>query len=1204
MTVPLTEKEKLRLQEVLLKHKQIFAENDMDFGRTNLVEHEIKLTNNDPIKERYRKIPPAMYAEVKEHLREMLEKGVIRESKSPYSSPVVLVRKKRDNSLRFCIDYRRLNAITKRDATDLPRIDESFEALKGAKIFSTLDLIKGFWQVPMKEEDKEKTAFTVGPLGHYECEVLPFGLTNSPATFQAMMEKCLGDINLIEIILYLDDINVFSCTVDEHIERLDHVFTRLAAAGLKLQPEKCRLFQCEAKFLGHVVSESGIQTDPEKVEAVKSWPVPQSINDVRKFLGFAGFYRRFIAGFSKIAQPLHAMLKGLETRTLKSGKKKRGPAKGQKFLWGSTQQEAFDNLREKLISAPVLAYADYTKPFIVHTDASLDGLGAAIYQVQDDGKERVVAYASRSLGPTEVNYPPHKLEFLALKWAVTDKFHDYLYGQPDFKVRTDNNPLTYVLSSAKLDATGHRWLAELQNYNFHIEYKAGKLNKDADGLSRRTPRQAEGGAELDIETMPKDSIHALMVGALDLSDFAVEAMCLSTAPVDVLDVPATSLQSLSKKDIIGAQKQDKLCQYVIRLMESDDQGKSSKPVSSSERALYRVRQSFKLIDGIIHRERLVNGVKQSQLLLPVEFQDQALKGLHDHVGHFGVEKTLSLARERFFWPQMATDVAKWVAACGPCVRRKANTNQCADLVNITTSQPMELVCMDFLSLEKSGGCENILVITDHFTGFAQAYPTRSQTAKTTADVLFNNFVCHYGFPSRLHSDQGRNFESAVIKHLCQLANVQKSRTTPYHPQGNGKCERFNRTLLSMLGTLTDDQKSKWKQYVNPLVFAYNCTEHEVHGFSPFQLMFGRKPRLPVDLAFDINPKQGGNQSYGEYVKGLQDRLQYSFGLATERVDEKHESQKRIYDRKARGAVVQVGDRVLVKNVNLRGKQKLADRWEKSVYKVVSQPNSESPVFEVKLENGEGRVRVLHRNLLLPIGDLKLREPLSQESNKTKKLSPNVKCRTRQSVKKTDLDTETECEESSSDEHGFSADEVAPKEPAVHQQQPLPVRRFVHPENTPDPPPEVEGLPPEEEHPPSDSSLASGSEDDNGTDSVSSGHKTNHGDTTGDYESPLEEDAAVQEPELGGSESPESSEEEDVPEPRRSARSTKGKAPERFDAYKLYQQKVRVVRNAPKRPQSRSVPLRHQTSKSSDANLQLQKLQMINNIIQNITSLGK
>ncbi|KAL5006251.1 hypothetical protein ScPMuIL_015057, partial [Solemya velum] len=295
-----------------------------------------------------------------------------------------------------------------------------------------------------------------------------------PATFQRLMQTCMGDLHLAICLLFLDDIIVYSSTWEEHLARLEAVFQRLEQYGLKLKPSKCSFGKKDVRYLGHIVSEHGIQTDPEKVSVVENWPAPTCTKSLQRYLGFIGFYRRYIQGFSKIARPLNDLLKGSN-----GNKKKR---KYTDFVWGHEQQTAFEELKKKLVSAPVLGYADYTLPFELHVDASTSGLGSVLYQRQN-GTMRVIAYASRGLSNSERNYPAHKLEFLALKWALVEKFHDYLYGQ-SFTVFTDNNPLTYVLSSAKLDATGHRWLSQIASFNFSIHYKTGKTNVDADALSR------------------------------------------------------------------------------------------------------------------------------------------------------------------------------------------------------------------------------------------------------------------------------------------------------------------------------------------------------------------------------------------------------------------------------------------------------------------------------------------------------------------------------------------------------------------------------------------------------------------------------------------------------------------------------------------------------------------------------------------------
>ena len=318
----------------------------------------------------------------------------------------------------------------------------------------------------------------MGSLGFYEFNMIPFGLCNSPATFQRLIERCIGDLNLRFCLIYLDDIIIYSSTFEEHLERLEAVFEILEQHNLKLKASRCEFFKTKVSYLGHVVSKAGVETESEKIESLKSWLIPKNVKDVRAFLGFTGYYRRFIKNYASIARPLNDLLVGHCTNDTKKGKKSKG--KSAPFVWVERKQTAFDSLIEKLTSPAILAYADYRLPFKLHADACCSGLGAILYQ-NHDGVDRVISYASRSLKPSERNYPAHKPEFRALKWAVTEKFHDYLHGT-EFEVVTDNNPLTYVFTTAKLDATGQRWLAELSNYNCSISYRSGK--QDADGLSR------------------------------------------------------------------------------------------------------------------------------------------------------------------------------------------------------------------------------------------------------------------------------------------------------------------------------------------------------------------------------------------------------------------------------------------------------------------------------------------------------------------------------------------------------------------------------------------------------------------------------------------------------------------------------------------------------------------------------------------------
>ena len=354
------------------EYQHLFVLDDLELGSTSQIRHEIKLSDPKPFKDRYRQIPPQQFEEVQAHLQDMLKVGAIRKSTSPWANPVVLVRKK-DGSLRFCIDLRKLNSCTIKDAYSLPRIEESLDCLNGAKIFMSLNLKSGYWQVLMTEDSIPYTAFTGGPLGFYECVRMPFGLTNAPATFQRLMESCLGDLHLQYCIIYLNDIIVFSKTPGEHMKRLRSVFKKLDQAGHHLKPSKCEFFKKSVEYLGDIISENGIETNPKKIEAIVKWPQPKTVTQMCSFLGFCHYYHKFIHRYTQIAKPLYRLISGDQAKT-----------KQAKLFWDKKCEQAFKALKNICSRTPVLAYVDYTKPFRVHTDASELGLGAVLYQDQDD----------------------------------------------------------------------------------------------------------------------------------------------------------------------------------------------------------------------------------------------------------------------------------------------------------------------------------------------------------------------------------------------------------------------------------------------------------------------------------------------------------------------------------------------------------------------------------------------------------------------------------------------------------------------------------------------------------------------------------------------------------------------------------------------------------------------------------------------------
>uniref|UniRef100_A0A8C7YMG5 Gypsy retrotransposon integrase-like protein 1 n=1 Tax=Oryzias sinensis TaxID=183150 RepID=A0A8C7YMG5_9TELE len=679
---------------------------------------------------------------------------------------------------------------------------------------------------------------------------MPFGLCNAPATFQRLMQRCLGNLVNDSLLIYLDDVVVFSPDFSSHVKHLEEVFERLDQHGLKLQPKKCNLFQRRVTYLGHVISEGGVSTDPSKTMAVREWPVPQTVRQVRSFLGFAGYYRRFIPHFSKIATPLNML-------THNTSGKKPTPV-----TWTEQCQQAFDKLKQALLNAPVLAYADFSQPFRLYTDASFEGLGAVLAQVQD-GKERVIAYASRSLHPTErndQNYSSFKLELLALKWAVTEKFKDYLYGS-EFTIFTDNNPLVH-LETARLGAAEQRWVAQLANF--------------------RLPEQKSDSSAWVVRADADESWQERQAKDKDLSQ-------------------------------LHEQKKQRLC--------------------------------------------------RPEVLIPKQETRDIWRTYHEDMGHPSSERTYMAIRQRCYWPGMSQDIGVWTDSCTQCIINKAGPSGRAPLHPICTSYPFEVVGVDYLSLGRpSDRYQYILVITDLFSKYAIAVPTKDQAADTTVRALYDHLIHTFGCPERILTDRGAAFESLLMSQLCQLYGCQKSRTTAYHPQGNGACERFNQTLLRLLSSLGERQQPEWHSKLPALVQAYNNTVHSTTGMTPHFIVFGKHARLPVDWTTGLHPTVEKSTLEG-WVKQHHHALNQAYQAAKQQFEQRREQDQTRYNRKARLRPLLPGERVLIRNFRRRARGKLAPRWTPEPFVVVNQLREDHPVYLVRPEGKEAPTRTIHRNNL-------------------------------------------------------------------------------------------------------------------------------------------------------------------------------------------------------------------------------------------------
>ncbi|PAA55822.1 hypothetical protein BOX15_Mlig019225g1 [Macrostomum lignano] len=948
----LSTKEDEEFRILVRSYGDVFTTKQTSSKLTTVVEHEINTENARPIKIPPRRLPPHLQPEVDRQVNELLEKGQIEEAQSPWCFPLVCVKKK-SGEMRMCVDYRKLNEVTVKDAVPMPRVDDALEAVHGAKIFSTMDLHSGFWQVGVRPQDQDKTAFAVPHRGQFRWKVMPFGLVNSPATFTRLMAAVLDKQMWKTCLVYIDDLLVWSTDVDEHLRRLEEIFSKLRQANLCLKPQKCHFLQKQVKFLGHTLSAAGISTDEEKVQEVKNWPTPRSSTELHSFLGLCGYYRKFIKDFAAIAAPLTRLT-----------------TKDAKFEWKTEQQLAFETLKERMTSSEVMAHPDFSPDageFILDTDGSSKmGIGAVLSQVQPDGAERVIAYGSKTLNQAERNYCTTRLELLAVVTFIM-KFRYYLLGKA-FCLRTDHSSLQWLKNFSDAEGQVARWLEKLAPFQYRIVHRPGRSHGNADAMSRKPVRRHFGA-----ETCPACAQHPEGLNAVEFERFSAGNLASEQDQDDDLRTVKEALGSNLFPD------------------------KSETAWSPLARAVWTRKDDLVLQENVL-LVRNKDRRDEYQMVLPRKALDRILKTLHEGVGggHMGFAKTKFKVLQRYWRPGLSRAIEEYIRGCATCCKSKPGKRNRAPLQPLTFAAPFDCVMMDIVGPLPRSKAGNIYLLTvqDSFTKWPDAYPLRNQKARTVARALFNRWISQHGCPSTLHSDQGRNFESQVMREMCRILEIRKSRTTAYHPSGNGQVENFNKSLKSILKCcLEDSGRNDWEEFVSSALMAYRSSVHRATGYTPHYMVYGTEMRLPIDLT-DQPPQPV--DSHVNFVKELEDKLQTAHRAARQQLNTYQRRQKDQYDKRTRGSDIQEGDHVFVYSPALKPDE--AAKFHVSWLGPVKVLERRSEVlFKVENPSNRKKSKFVHFNNLR-----KFARPAALETPVRTAAPPEV-------VDETDSETEAECE---------------------------------------------------------------------------------------------------------------------------------------------------------------------------------------------------
>lgn len=825
------------LKEKVFNHPLVSPEQNLEFsdflskwmdkfslspGVTDVSECKIYVDRSvPPIKQRSLRMSLADQQLAEAEIQRLLELDIIEPSESEWCSPAFLVDKK-DGSKRLVVNYKALNNVSQKNSAPLPRMDECLKILQKSNYVSTIDMQQGFYQVKMSEDSSHYTAFCVAPSHFYQFKRMPFGLCNSPAVFQTMIEKVLRPLLFKTCFVYVDDLLITSDSFDDHKKNLNEVFELLFKAGLAINWKKCSFLRAETEFLGFIVGSGKIQAAPSKLNAVKMFDQPKCVKDLRRFLGMVGWFRAFIPNLADKSACLNELLKTDEP-----------------FLWTDEREASFQELKSCLTNPPILAVPDPSIPYEIHTDASDRGLGAVLIQ-RKNNQPYVIAFASRSLSKHEKQYPITQKECLALIWAV-EKWKHYIVGNGTTTCITDHSSLLWLANLKAPTNRLARWVCRLSEFDLKIIHKKGKFNFVPDCLSRSPPNIA------------------------------------------ATDVKLPDFNNITDRWYL------ELRQLII-----------NKP---NNFPAFEVQHPY-ILKYVKHP---VTGQVEHRYIVPSDFRQKFINEYHSTLngGHLGIAKTFHKLADRFYWPKMKDDIKTFVRACQICQQYKTSNLGPAGHMKIREPflEPFSAVCADLIGPlpMTPERFRFALVIVDLATKFVIAKPIRTATAENIVKIFRENLVLVHGCPQMICTDNASQFSGRVFGDFCNSVNA-KHHLIPIHFPSANPCERYIKSLKTMISTFAQNDHRRWAEHLSYMVFALNTSRNETTSFTPARLTFGRELRSPFELAAPLQKGTATPFDPLSYDGEIQGSLKRIFKSVRESASKAQEVQAKVYNTRRRGNV--------------------------------------------------------------------------------------------------------------------------------------------------------------------------------------------------------------------------------------------------------------------------------------------------------------